>query len=93
MTRRDGLTVLAFFFEISTADNPAYVNFTEGFRNLTEPHSSYELVDPLPLFHYLTEDWIHYYTYRGSLTTPPCYESVVWMDFKEPIPLSHQQVY
>lgn len=33
-----------------------------------------------------------YYTYHGSLTTPPCSEVVTWIDFKQSIPLSHAQV-
>ena len=33
-----------------------------------------------------------YYTYRGSLTTPPCYESVRWIVFKDIIKMSNTQV-
>ena len=33
-----------------------------------------------------------YYRYRGSLTTPPCYESVIWTVFEKPIPISSRQV-
>ncbi len=33
-----------------------------------------------------------YYTYMGSLTTPPCTEDVLWMVFKQPINVSDQQV-
>jgi carbonic anhydrase len=33
-----------------------------------------------------------YYRYDGSLTTPPCYESVVWSVVQEPIKLSLQQL-
>lgn len=33
-----------------------------------------------------------YYTYMGSLTTPPCTEDVLWMVFKQPIEVSQQQV-
>jgi carbonic anhydrase len=33
-----------------------------------------------------------YYTYMGSLTTPPCSEGVLWMVLKQPVPVSMDQV-
>ena len=33
-----------------------------------------------------------YYTYMGSLTTPPCSEGVLWMVMKNPVPISTEQI-
>ena len=33
-----------------------------------------------------------YFTYMGSLTTPPCSEGVLWMVMKNPLPVSAEQI-
>ncbi|RTL17632.1 MAG: carbonate dehydratase [Burkholderiales bacterium] len=33
-----------------------------------------------------------YYTYMGSLTTPPCSEGVLWMVMRQPVALAAQQI-
>jgi carbonic anhydrase len=40
----------------------------------------------------LPSDKSRYFTYTGSLTTPPCYESVRFLLFKEPIQVSEEQL-
>ena len=40
----------------------------------------------------LLPDDKRYYTYMGSLTTPPCSEGVLWMVMKQPVPISPEQV-
>ena len=34
----------------------------------------------------------NYWTYLGSLTTPPLFESVTWIVFQQPITVSENQV-
>ena len=33
-----------------------------------------------------------YYTYMGSLTTPPCSEGVLWMVMRQPVPMAAEQI-
>lgn len=40
----------------------------------------------------LLPDKFEYWTYQGSLTTPPCCECVIWIIFSEPIDVSHEQL-
>lgn len=89
----DGLAVLAFFIEVSPTDNPAFDDFTRSLEKVTSPHTTTSFDQLQSLRQLIGEDLTQYYTYNGSLTTPPCSEVVVWIDFKEPIPLSHNQVF
>ncbi|GBN76784.1 Carbonic anhydrase 2 [Araneus ventricosus] len=47
-----------------------------------------EDLDPVGMFPADHSFW----TYSGSLTTPPCYESVTWIVFKTPITASQEQL-
>lgn len=46
---------------------------------------------PMDLNKLLPEDR-RYYTYMGSLTTPPCSEGVLWMVMKTPLPVTPEQI-
>jgi len=40
----------------------------------------------------LLPDDRRYFTYMGSLTTPPCSEGVLWMVLKQPVQLAPEQI-
>ncbi|KAI8739370.1 carbonic anhydrase 2, partial [Biomphalaria glabrata] len=52
------------------------------------------VIETFPLTDLLPDglDKLHYYRYQGSLTTPPCYETVIWSIATETIPISDYQL-
>lgn len=73
-------------------DNPKYAEFIDLLKNISEADSSVSFQQTNSFHDLLIENLDQYYTYNGSLTTPPCSEVVTWLDFIDPIPLSHEQV-
>lgn len=92
LTKIDGLVVLASFFEITAEDNPVYSEMIETLGQINMPDQMAILPVGFTIRSMLPESTEHYFTYKGSLTTPPCSEIVTWIDFKHPVRLSHNQV-
>ncbi|MEE4279161.1 MAG: carbonic anhydrase family protein [Halieaceae bacterium] len=57
-----------------------------------QPGESRDIDKPFNLRTALPDSLTPRFHYRGSLTTPPCTESVNWIVFEEPFMLSHEQV-
>jgi len=64
----------------------------ESLSNIDRKGTYEDLVEPLPLMKFLSTSSMNYYSYVGSLTTPPCAEKIIWIDYQEPIDLSGYQV-
>ena len=92
LDHQDGLTVLAFFFEISKEPNLAYEDITQMLAIVQKSKTNATFISPPALLGLLSNNFEDYFIYNGSLTTPPCSEVVTWLDFQVPIPLSHDQV-
>ncbi|NWR18257.1 CAH4 anhydrase, partial [Emberiza fucata] len=88
----DGLAVLAFFVEAGE-QNKNYETLLSKLKNIESKGGSAK-VDPLPLSSLLppAEDLERYYRYQGSLTTPDCYQGVIWTVFETPVQLSLSQL-
>lgn len=49
-------------------------------------------IEPFVLNSILPSDLSRYYRYGGSLTNPPCFESVIWTVFEDTVKISERQV-
>jgi carbonic anhydrase len=87
----NGLAVLGVFLTAG-AEHPGLGKLVELLPQVTFAGDQASIVggyDPASL---LPADRTKYWTYSGSLTTPPCYESVRFLIFKDPITVSEAQL-
>lgn len=87
----NGLAVLCVFLQVG-AENQALKKLVDLMANVKYAGDKTDIVggfDPASL---LPADRSKYWTYSGSLTTPPCYESVRFILFKDPVHVSEEQM-
>ncbi|XP_063330472.1 carbonic anhydrase 7 isoform X2 [Pelmatolapia mariae] len=87
-TAPDGLAVLGIFLE--TGDDHRWLHMITDVLYMVKYKGSvtdFKGFNPKCLL----PSSLHYWTYLGSLTTPPLHESVIWIVLKEPIEVSEKQ--
>ncbi|XP_054712484.1 carbonic anhydrase 1-like [Uloborus diversus] len=85
-----GLTVIGVLLEVGE-ENPEIQKLCDVLPNIPVKDDRTDLpsdIDPAGMYPADRSFW----TYSGSLTTPPCYESVTWILFKNPITVSEEQL-
>ncbi|XP_074874180.1 carbonic anhydrase 6 [Carettochelys insculpta] len=87
----NGLAVLAFLYVAGNFENTYYSKFISNLAKIRFAGQSTKL-SSLDVQAMLPENLSRFYRYPGSLTTPPCSESVIWTVFDSPIILSHTQI-
>ncbi|XP_054993563.1 carbonic anhydrase 6 [Sorex araneus] len=89
----DGLAVLAAVFKVQEySENTYYSNFISHLQEIRYPGQS-TVLKSLDIMDMLPENLENYYTYQGSLTTPPCTENVLWFLLKDTVQVSKAQIF
>uniref|UniRef100_A0A8B9HZ58 Carbonic anhydrase IV c n=1 Tax=Astyanax mexicanus TaxID=7994 RepID=A0A8B9HZ58_ASTMX len=87
-----GVAALGFFFEVSPRENKQLNKIIDALGrvryNGDTDITGFQLGDLLISL----ENFSGYYRYAGSLTTPSCDEAIIWTLFKQPIPVSQDQL-
>ncbi|XP_062984463.1 carbonic anhydrase 9 isoform X2 [Elgaria multicarinata webbii] len=86
-----GLAVLAAFLEVGPEENEPYQHILEHLEDVHEEGNE-TLIAGFDVATLLPNNLDHYFRYNGSLTTPPCYQTVNWTIFNQTIRLSQEQI-
>ncbi|XP_052072968.1 uncharacterized protein LOC127711053 isoform X1 [Mytilus californianus] len=91
MKMPDGLAVIGVFVELVPEDTYAFERLANGIDSILE-YGKKANVSNVRMLDFLPQRKNAFYHYRGSLTTPPCYESVMWFVMADTIPMSERQL-
>lgn len=89
--KSDGLAVLGFFIK-EGHEHKELRKLTDGIQRIFDKDALTKIPDKFDPKHILPSDLSNYWTYDGSLTTPPFYESVQWIVFADMIEMSPEQL-
>lgn len=80
-------------FQLQDEQNVLLQSFINKLPNVQWAHTEESVNISITLTSLMPSNTDVFYTYKGSLTTPPCNEAVTWIIFGTPVPISFRQVY
>ncbi|KAK2859668.1 hypothetical protein Q5P01_004288 [Channa striata] len=89
VNKPDGLAVVGVFLKVGH-ESAHLQKLLDVFNDIQTKNKQTTFIDFNPAT--LLPACLDYWTYEGSLTTPPLYESVTWIVCKDPIHLSQTQM-
>jgi len=87
----DGLAVLGIFFEAGETEHEELGKVIASIPDIINRGQTVPITSDIDPTAFLPGTQT-YWTYLGSLTTPPCSEVVTWIVFKDPITVSEDQL-
>jgi len=92
---KDGLAVVAVFLEAAEDSECATLEtlseISKAMSKIKFKGMTQHIEKPLNILELIPEQR-SYWTYLGSLTTPPLWETVTWIVFEKPIKCNHEQI-
>lgn len=88
--KNDGLIVLGVMLKAGKA-NPELNKIIPSLYDVPLKGQKVSLKETLEIQNLFPSE-ANYYAYKGSLTTPPCFESVQWVVFKNQVEVSEEQL-
>ncbi|VDD76318.1 unnamed protein product [Mesocestoides corti] len=86
----EGLCVIGVFFKVDNTENLQIKPLIDVIKS-SKPNSEQPINEYIDVKH-LIPSLSRYFTYEGSLTTPPCAECVRWIICAEPLRISTEQL-
>lgn len=90
----DGLVVMGLFYELYEISDEPLNTWTRFLQEIVVPDSEYSIqfIDTFPLYDLIGDVEWPYFSYEGSLTTPPCLETVTWIVSTRPLLITPREI-